>query len=325
MRQNLREKRPYLDPPAVPIPTPDSSLPTPSFRDKSLVRIGTAGTLAGREPRHPQFCGAGERQTRSRFAPAIHSATLNPVVLLWTSPHPKATPRCLLYFRFGIRSSMPDSQQQYYDVVAAELAQKILKPGIWARAMAEAGTDDARAQAYYIRLRVAELKEEEIPPPSPDVVAGKVRKKPMGVGGWLTFFCIGLTMLGPLWSLIQMFSSYNQALPSFIQFPVLKDAFVIECVFTCFVTVYGFSVGWRILGGSTAGRRLAIRYLKVRLWGSLISQAFVLFLLNDLSARIFDQMISGTFGIAIREIIYCLVWWTYFHKSKRVRNTYHDA
>jgi len=47
----------YLDPPAVLIPTPVSLLPTPSFRDKYLVRIGTAGTLADREPHRPRFRG----------------------------------------------------------------------------------------------------------------------------------------------------------------------------------------------------------------------------------------------------------------------------
>jgi hypothetical protein len=51
--------------------------------------------------------------------------------------------------------------QRYYDVVADELAQKNVKPGLWARALAESGADDARAQASYIRLRVAELLREE--------------------------------------------------------------------------------------------------------------------------------------------------------------------
>lgn len=51
--------------------------------------------------------------------------------------------------------------QHYYDLVAGELARKDLKPGLWARALAEAGADDARAQAFYIRLRVAELLREE--------------------------------------------------------------------------------------------------------------------------------------------------------------------
>jgi hypothetical protein len=56
---------------------------------------------------------------------------------------------------------LPEAEQRYYDIVADEMAQKILTPGLWARALAESGADDARAQAYYIRLRVAEMRREE--------------------------------------------------------------------------------------------------------------------------------------------------------------------
>lgn len=78
VRENLRENRPYLEPPAVSLPNPVSLLPTPSFRDIGLGRIGMAGALAGREPRRHQFCGTGERPERARFAPdfgpAMHRA-----------------------------------------------------------------------------------------------------------------------------------------------------------------------------------------------------------------------------------------------------------
>jgi hypothetical protein len=56
---------------------------------------------------------------------------------------------------------LPEAAQRFYDIVAEEVAQKNLKPGLWARALAESGADDARAQAYYIRLRVAEMRQEE--------------------------------------------------------------------------------------------------------------------------------------------------------------------
>ncbi len=131
-------------------------------------------------------------------------------------------------------------------------------------------------------------------------------------------------MLGPLWSISQTVSSYNQSVLAFAQVPVLKDAFVIECVFTCFVTVYGFLVGWRILNGSTEGKRLALQYLRIRLCGFLIVEALVFSMLNGLSAQAFDQMVVGLYGIVIREVIYFLVWWVYFHKSKRIRNTYRE-
>ena len=60
----------------------------------------------------------------------------------------------------------PAADQRYYDQVAAELARQDLQPGLWARALAEAGANDARAQAFYIRLRVAQLRQEQGARPS---------------------------------------------------------------------------------------------------------------------------------------------------------------
>ena len=62
--------------------------------------------------------------------------------------------------------SFSEIDQRYYDLVAAELAIQNVKPGLWARALAESGADDKRTQAFYIRLRVAELRQEEGTRPS---------------------------------------------------------------------------------------------------------------------------------------------------------------
>lgn len=52
---------------------------------------------------------------------------------------------------------MADVQQKYFDAVAAELMGKTIKAGLWARAIAETGSDDGSAKAIYIRLRAEEL------------------------------------------------------------------------------------------------------------------------------------------------------------------------
>ena len=56
---------------------------------------------------------------------------------------------------------MADVQQKYFDAVAAELTGKTIKRGLWARAIAETGSDDGKAKATYIRLRAEELREED--------------------------------------------------------------------------------------------------------------------------------------------------------------------
>jgi hypothetical protein len=50
--------------------------------------------------------------------------------------------------------------QAYYNIVALELRDQALRPGLWARAVAETGDEDSQARARYIRLRVAELMKE---------------------------------------------------------------------------------------------------------------------------------------------------------------------
>lgn len=58
--------------------------------------------------------------------------------------------------------------QRFYDQVATELAAGHRQPGLWTRAIAESDGHDARCQALYIRLRVAELQRASAPPPLSD-------------------------------------------------------------------------------------------------------------------------------------------------------------
>ena len=53
------------------------------------------------------------------------------------------------------------SDQRYYEIVAEELQRKFLRPGLWARAVAEIGGEGEAARALYIRLRVAEISQKE--------------------------------------------------------------------------------------------------------------------------------------------------------------------
>ena len=50
---------------------------------------------------------------------------------------------------------------KFYEEVARELQEKPMSPGLWTKAFAEMGGDDAKARALYIKYRVAQLAEEE--------------------------------------------------------------------------------------------------------------------------------------------------------------------
>ena len=50
---------------------------------------------------------------------------------------------------------------RFYDVVAQELQEKSMVPGLWTRAIAETGDEGSTAKSLYIRLRVSELIRQE--------------------------------------------------------------------------------------------------------------------------------------------------------------------
>jgi hypothetical protein len=53
------------------------------------------------------------------------------------------------------------SDQRYYEIVAGELQRRSIRPGLWARAVAESGGEGDAVRSLYIRLRVAELTQIE--------------------------------------------------------------------------------------------------------------------------------------------------------------------
>jgi hypothetical protein len=52
------------------------------------------------------------------------------------------------------------SQELLHAMVMREMQQGIRRDGLWAQALAESGADPQKAQAIYIRLRVATLQQE---------------------------------------------------------------------------------------------------------------------------------------------------------------------
>ena len=51
--------------------------------------------------------------------------------------------------------------EKFYEEVARELQEKPMVPGLWTKAFAEMGGDDAKARALYIKYRVLQLEEEQ--------------------------------------------------------------------------------------------------------------------------------------------------------------------
>ena len=54
------------------------------------------------------------------------------------------------------------SEEAFYDLVATEIQQGQLKPGLWTKAFADANGDQTKARVLYIRQRVAQLEQEAV-------------------------------------------------------------------------------------------------------------------------------------------------------------------
>lgn len=159
--------------------------------------------------------------------------------------------------------------------------------------------------------------------PQTEQSSSKTTSGPTGVGGWLVFFCVGLTILGPLFSLGQMGNGWEQAQPAFSRFPAIKSVLICEYLGSTAILIYGFIVGCMIWSGSSKGRVIARRFLLIRLFGSIVFEVIAInMMVRWLPLEIARAGTVGMIGALIREVVYFTIWWLYFKMSKRVRNTY---
>jgi hypothetical protein len=177
----------------------------------------------------------------------------------------------------------------------------------------------------------AERTFPTVPPPPPAAYAAPQPSEtsppvdvpgPKGVGGWLLFFCVGLTILGPLYNLGQISMNWEQAQPAFAQFPSLKTAVMWENAGTVALIIYGFIVGCMIWGGNPNGREIAKKFLLIRLFGFIGIEFIAVVIMGDMPTEVVASVIGAAVGAIFGNLISFLIWWFYFKKSKRVRNTY---
>ncbi|MBN1384163.1 MAG: trypsin-like peptidase domain-containing protein [Elusimicrobia bacterium] len=123
------------------------------------------------------------------------------------------------------------------------------------------------------------------------------------VGGWLLFFCISLTIINPLYNLVEIINM----LKSFTVFVFIGSIFDIG------LSIYGIYAGmslWKI-------RPHAVKTAKRFLLVSLIYVVSITVLLIILGI-INEEFIK----IATRSVVYFIIWYSYLSKSKRVKETY---
>ena len=154
-------------------------------------------------------------------------------------------------------------------------------------------------------------------------IPGSEKRAGAGVGGWLAFLIIVLTVLGPLLGSARMFLEFKSvelATPDLAQ-NSLWLAYKASSWAIFFVTaVISISTGYAL---STRFRPGTVTFAMVSLWligpvGSLfyIGAAFIIF--GETAAESLPEMLGGV----IVPIITAVIWTTYLAKSKRVKSTY---
>lgn len=143
-----------------------------------------------------------------------------------------------------------------------------------------------------------------------------------GVGGWLLFFCVSLTILSPVASLALLGYGVFQSAPYFAQnFPVMALVLADAGLSVALVGAYvyaGVSL-WRV-------RPQAVQVTRVVL---IVSAVYALLaplepLLLGLDAAGRQQVIDAWMQTGWRGAMYSVIWLNYLMQSKRVRATYVD-
>ncbi|MFZ4395154.1 MAG: DUF2569 family protein [Kiritimatiellia bacterium] len=158
-----------------------------------------------------------------------------------------------------------------------------------------------------------------LPPVLP--VAAPPPGEPVGVGGWLFFLCLGLTVFRPIAVLVAEILSYSQLSSALDDHAGAWALLILDTVLNVGLTAFGIYAGirlWRIQPG-------AVRTAKRFLWCTLIYLAIdviLYFILQDmlsLNERAVSHEVSMALG---RGLISFGIWFAYLGCSKRVKNTY---
>jgi hypothetical protein len=147
-----------------------------------------------------------------------------------------------------------------------------------------------------------------------------VQPRYKGVAGWLRFFCIVLTVITPLLSLLLLAKSYNDTCKYFDRFPRLAVIMGIDSLLSLSLMGYSIYAGvglWRIRPGAV---RTAKRYLVSYLVYLVI--AAVLPFTAGLPSAANTAMLGVIFKGFVRGGIFFGIWYSYLGTSQRVKATY---
>jgi hypothetical protein len=144
-----------------------------------------------------------------------------------------------------------------------------------------------------------------------------------GVGGWLALFCMGQIIVGPLKALTSVgetMTALKQNVEFYERYPELHDFYIFDMVMSLAMSIYGIVVGIYLFKIKHGAVKITKQYLLVVMSYGCI-QGFSPLLFRGLPETQ-NLLWDTTSEYAIQSLIIAGVWYAYFIKSIRVKNTY---
>lgn len=140
------------------------------------------------------------------------------------------------------------------------------------------------------------------------------------VGGWLLLFCIVLTILSPLRTVITLLYSYSETTRYFDYFPGLKVLFYIDAILSSALMVLCIRAGialWTIKQGAVKqAKTFLILFLCYA--GISVILPFMAGLPDEANSAMVPEVIKSL----AQALIFFGIWYSYLNVSKRVKATY---
>lgn len=149
-------------------------------------------------------------------------------------------------------------------------------------------------------------------------------ESPRGVGGWLVFLCISLTILGPAFTILINAAALREVSWSALeQIPRLGLLLRVILIIELWLVVYSMMAGlslWRAQPCAVQRAKSFLRWL-------LIARAVEVGLpfVMDLPEAAASVIAAESEKDLIRALIFVGIWHTYLNRSARVRNTFNDS
>ena len=140
---------------------------------------------------------------------------------------------------------------------------------------------------------------------------------PVGVKGWLLFFCIGVLVWGPLYRVALAAIAIDVLSIDRASHPKVWTAVVVESVWEGIVLLFSFVVAVQLFRKEPFTLMLVKCYLLALIVGTSIVYVAVYIYVRE--------SLTFTESVVVPLLAHGLwfaIWWAYFTHSRRVRNTY---